>query len=245
MSQSVQKEIEEGTFYELAQTWKAGENYRGWYEDPNCQEHRGYLTKAEQATPGGGTIRRRQVSAFVGAGSISCIPLTRPAWHNRAEENTNYHPPANANQAMWLAPWAAALTSHARSCLVIAQAARWFVDRDGLAHAELVDIDDDGEEELVIKNDQIFAVLAPDSGARLVYLFDLSGEAGRLIIGNPSDDWNLQEELNRYMDCPRNHPGALSDVGYEHNQYQATITESHGDLRFGSTQKRGVGKSAH
>ena len=53
---------------------------------------------------------------------------------------------------------------------------------------------------------------------------------GRLVIGNLSDDWNLQEELNRYMDCPRNHPGALADVGYEHNRYQAIISEARGQV---------------
>ncbi len=222
------REIEEGAFYELAQSWNAGENYRGWFEDPNCQEHRNYLVKAEEDL-----IAAEQYGADKGLLELGWKHLLHcsyeTAWHNRAEENTNYHPPAHFNQSMWLAPWAAALTSHARSCSVIAEAAKWFVDRDGSAHAELIDIDGDGEEELVLKNDQIFAVLTPYSGARLVYLFDLSGEAGKLIIGNPSDDWNLQEELNRYMDCPRNHPGALSDVGYEHNRYQASILESNGD----------------
>ena len=28
---------------------EAGEDYRGWYEDPNCSEHRQYLLEAEQA----------------------------------------------------------------------------------------------------------------------------------------------------------------------------------------------------
>ncbi|HEY6119730.1 MAG TPA: phosphotransferase, partial [Pyrinomonadaceae bacterium] len=42
-------------------------------------------------------------------------------------------------------------------------------------------------------------------------------------------DWNFQEELNRYMDCPRNHPGALADVGYEHNRYDAIISQAQGD----------------
>jgi hypothetical protein len=222
------RNIEEGTFYELAQTWNAGENYRGWYEDPNCREHRNYLVKAEQVL-----LAAEQYGAekcLVGLGWKHLLHSSyETAWHNRADETPNYHPPAHADSSMWLAPWAAALTSHARGCLVIAQAARWFVDRDGLAHAELTDIDDDGEEELVVRNSRIFAVFAPRLGGRLIYLFDLSGEVGRLVIGNPSDDWNLQEELNRYMDCPRNHPGALADVGYEHNRYHPTISVSQGD----------------
>jgi thiamine kinase-like enzyme len=219
--------IEDGTFYELAQLWDAGENYRGWYEDPNCQEHRNYLIKAEQAL-----VEAEQSGAeksLLGLGWKHLLHSSyETAWHNRAEETPGYHPPGHAGHSLWLAPWAAALTSHARGCLVIAQAAKWFADRDGLAHAEMTDIDDDGEEELVLKNDQIFAVFTL-SGGRLVYLFDLSDEGGRLVIGNLSDDWNLQEELNRYMDCPRNHPGALADVGYEHNRYYPTIANSEGD----------------
>jgi tRNA A-37 threonylcarbamoyl transferase component Bud32 len=220
-----EKKIEEGTFYELAQTWKAGENYRGWYEDPNCQEHRAYLIKAEQELIG--AEQRGAEKNLLDLGWKHLLHSSyETAWHNRAEETPNYHPPGHADRSMWLAPWAAALTSHARGCLVIAQAATWFVERDGLAHVELVDIDDDGEDELVLKNDQLFAVFAPRLGGRLIYLFDLSNQVGRLVIGNLSDDWNLQEELNRYMDCPRNHPGALADVGYEHNSYQATISQT-------------------
>jgi len=221
------RDIEEGTFYELAQSWTAGENYRGWHEDPNCQEHWNYLTKAEQEL-----VAAEQYGAERGLLELGWKHLLHSSyetsWHNRAEE-TDYRPPVNPDRPMWLAPWAAALTSHARSCFVIAEAAKWFIDRDGLAHAELVDIDDDGEEELVFKNDQLFAVFSPKAGGRLVYLFDLSDESGRLLIGNLSDDWNLQEELNRYMDCPRNHPGGLADVGYEHNQYEAVSVDTNGD----------------
>jgi thiamine kinase-like enzyme len=223
-----EKKIEQGTFYELAQSWKAGENYQGWYDDPNCQEHRAYLLRAEEEL-----LAAEQYGADKSLLELGWKHLLHSSyetsWHNRAEETPHYHPPEHAGRSMWLAPWAAALTSHARGCLVIAQAARWFVDRDGLAHADLIDIDEDGEQELVIKNDQIFAVFTPRLGGRLIYLFDLSDEAGRLVIGNVSDDWNLQEELNRYMDCPRNHPGALADVGYEHNRYHPVIHAPKGD----------------
>jgi thiamine kinase-like enzyme len=224
-----QREIEQGTFYELAQTWNAGENYRGWYEDPNCQEHRAYLVKAEQELIA--AEQRGAEKSLIELGWKHLLHSSyETSWHNRAEETPHYHPPEHAGRSMWLAPWAAALTSHARGCLVIAAAANWFVERDGFAHAELVDIDDDGEDELVMKNDQVFAVFAPRLGGRLIYLFDLTDEVGRLVIGNLSDDWNLQEELNRYMDCPRNHPGALADVGYEHNRYEVIISEASGKL---------------
>lgn len=41
-----------------------------------------------------------------------------------------------------------------------------------------------------------------------------------MFIGNPSDDWNLLEELNSFMDTPMNHPGALADYGFEHDIYE-------------------------
>src|SRR5439155_6032384 len=112
-----------------------------------------------------------------------------------------------------------------RSCSIAAMAAEWFVGRDGAAHAEIADIDGDGEQELVLKNDQLVAVFAPLRGGRLTFLFDLMGPSGCLVIGNMSDDWNLQEELHRYMDCPRNHPGALADVGHEHDRYAPVVSD--------------------
>jgi starch synthase len=47
-------------------------------------------------------------------------------------------------------------------------------------------------------------------------------------VGNPCDDWNWMEELNKYMEVPANHPGALTDVGYEHAQYDTVIEIAHG-----------------
>lgn len=219
------RKIEPGTFYELAQQWGAGETYHGWYEDPNCQAHRNYLINAEQAV----------LSAEQDGGDKSLLELGwkhllhssyETSWHNRAEEGYHYQ---ENGRSLWLAPWAAALTSHARSCLVIVLAARWHTDRDGQGHIDIADVDGDGENELVLKNDHLFAVLSPRRGGRLNYLFDLSDPSGgRLMVGNISDDWNLQEELNRYMDCPRNHPGALADVGHEHDQYEIVRAETCG-----------------
>jgi hypothetical protein len=60
-----------------------------------------------------------------------------------------------------------------------------------------------------------------------VYLFVRTPRGGVQVVGNPSDDWHLQEELNRFMDCPPNHPGALTEVGFEHDRYQVSaITTS-------------------
>ncbi len=222
------REIERGTFYELAQLWKAGEDYRGWYEDPNCFEHRQYLIKAEQSLLKAG--RRGAESGLLELGWKHLLHCSyETSWHDpctyETSADSSQTKPENERR---LAGWAAALTSHARSCLVIAMAAEWFKQRDGAAHAELADIDEDGEQELVLKNNWLFAVFSPRRGGRLTYLFDLTGCSGRLMIGNISDDWNLQEELNRYMDLPQNHPGALAEVGHEHDRYQGVISEAHG-----------------
>jgi starch synthase len=204
--------IEQGTFYELARRWKAGEDYRGWYDDPNCVQHRRYLQQAEQ----------RLLTAEQRGADTSLLDL---GWQHllRASYETSWHSIDNGNAPGQLAPWAAALTSHARSCRVVALAAEWATVRDRLAHADLVDVDDDGTEELVLKNEWLMAVISPRWGGRITYLFDLTGPEGRLAIGNISDDWNLQEELNRYMEVPRNHPGALADVGHENDLYQPVI----------------------
>jgi len=218
--------VERGTFYELAQAWRAGEDYRGWYEDPNCQEHRQFLATSEQALAE--AERQGGERGLIELGWAHLLHSSyETSWHNRAEETPGPH----HGRDQWLAPWAAALTSHARSCVVIAEAALWFKQRDGRAHAELRDVDGDGEQELVLKNDKLYAVFSPTRGGRLVYLFDLTGSKGRLVVGNISDDWNLQEELNRYMDQPRNHPGAFADVGFEHDRYDvASIEEGEGGV---------------
>jgi hypothetical protein len=49
-----------------------------------------------------------------------------------------------------------------------------------------------------------------------------------MVVGNPCDDWNWMEELNKYMEVPANHPGALTDVGYEHDRYDTVIEIAHG-----------------
>ena len=43
-----------------------------------------------------------------------------------------------------------------------------------------------------------------------------------MVVGNPCDDWNWQEELNKFMRVPANHPGALTDLDFEDDQYEAT-----------------------
>jgi hypothetical protein len=208
--------IEPGTFFELARTWGAGEDYRGWYDDPNCAVHRAYLRNAGQ----------RLAAAQERGADAALLGLGWSHWLHCCYENSWHRQPEPGQiGSRGLEQWAAALTSHARSCEVVAAAAEWMANRDGAAHAESIDLDNDGVPEVVIKNDWLVAVFSPLCGGRLTHLFDLTGRSGgRLVIGNITDDWNLQEELNRYMDQPRNHPGALADVGHEHDAHDVAIT---------------------
>ncbi len=203
--------LEAGAFFELAQDWQAGEDYRGWWESAAWSPYRRYLASAQDA-----------VRAAEREGADSRL-LSLAEKHLLASAyETAWHDPAEGGRAP--APWARAVASHARSSLVIAAAARWAggARRERWPSTKVVDIDDDGEDEVVLRSKRLYAVITPSHGGRLAYLFALNPQGGSLVIGNPTDDWNFQQELNRYMDCPPNHPGALVDVGFEHDRYQVS-----------------------
>ncbi|HKH12339.1 MAG TPA: hypothetical protein VKA73_14450 [Rubrobacter sp.] len=96
------------------------------------------------------------------------------------------------------------------------------------ASLKILDIDGDGHDEFILRNEWLYAVISPSRGARLVYLFVRTSRGGALVVGNPTDDWNFQEDLNRYMDTPSNHPGALADAGHVHDRYRPTLVDVDG-----------------
>jgi hypothetical protein len=207
--------IDVGTFLELANHFAAGEGYEKWFFDPQWDRYREYFSWAE---------KRVEQCSLSGA-DPALIDLAEKhliasswesAWHTPSEG-----PFGNPDCYGQPSPWIQALGSHCRHAAVIGEAAYWARHHDDQAHAKLYDIDADSEEELVLKNDKLFAVISPRWGGRLVALFNLEGPLGNMVIGNPSDDWNWMQELNRYMDVPPNHPGALSDRSFEHDAYQA------------------------
>ena len=201
-----ERSLEPGTLFEVAQQWEAGEDYRGWWHNAAWSPYRERLVLAQKA------LRLAQQEA-------ADRRLLDLAWKHllaSAYETAWYDPDEDGCVA---APWAKAVASHARASLVMVDAARWFARTERSPSAEVTDIDDDGEDEVVLKGEHLYAVLAPEHGGRLIYLFTLTPEGGALVVGNPTDDWNFQEELNRYMDHPPNHPGALADAGFEHDRY--------------------------
>jgi starch synthase len=201
-----ERRLEPGTFFEVAQQWEAGEDYRGWWENAAWAPYKERLVQVQRALH---QAERESVDRR----------LLDLAWKHllaSAYETAWYDPVEDGCVA---APWAKAVASHARASLVMVDAARWFARKERPPSAEVTDIDEDGEDEVILKGEHLYAVIAPEHGGRLIYLFTLTPEGGALVVGNPTDDWNFQEELNRYMDHPPNHPGALADAGFEHDRY--------------------------
>lgn len=209
------RRIDRGTFQELAVDFDAGEAYERWYLAPDWAPYRGFFTGAEARVKD--AARRRGDAALLELAEKQLLVANwETAWHTRASG-----PHGDGQNHGHASPWARALTSHCRLAAVTAEAAVCKTEREGRVLAESRDIDNDGAPEIVLRNDDLFAVISPGCGGRVVSLFSLRGERGAMVVGNPCDDWNWMEELNRYMDVPRNHPGAFADVGMEHAEYTA------------------------
>ena len=118
------------------------------------------------------------------------------------------------------APWAKAVAAHVAEARQLAAAA---LAADAAAAEECAwsgDLDGDGEDEVVLANRALFVVVSPRWGGRITLACDLLQPGGRVLVGNPADDWNWQEEPGRFMEQPRNHPGALADVGHENDRHR-------------------------
>jgi hypothetical protein len=217
------RKIETGTFGELANQFDAGEGYEKWFLAEDWAPYRLCFEWAESrvrelgakgADPGLMELAEKQL----------LVGNWETAWHTPP---TGPHGDASCNGHA--SPWARALTSHSRHAAVTAEAAYWMHHKDGRAHVYRLDIDNDGEEDVVMKNDHLFAVISAAHGGRVVAMFRISGERGAMVVGNPCDDWNWMEDLNKYMDVPRNHPGAFADVGFEHDSYEIDFIQVEGE----------------
>lgn len=216
--------IDVGTFLELANHFAAGEGYEKWFFDPQWEPYRKYYSWAES----------RVEQAALSGGDAALVDLANKhlmasswesAWHTPSEG-----PFGDPDASGAPSPWIRALGSHCRHAAVIAEASYWSTHRGPEAQAVLQDIDNDGEDEVVLKNDRLLCVISPRWGGRVVALFSVEGPHGVMVIGNPSDDWNWMEELNRFMEVPPNHPGALTDRGMEHDAYRVQIARAGSDI---------------
>jgi hypothetical protein len=211
--------IETGTFDELANEFEAGEGYEKWFHSEQWAPYRAHFEWAE----------KRVAECRAAGGDAALIELAdkqllvsnwETAWQTPA---TGAHgDPSDSGKP---SPWARALTSHSRHAAVTAEAALWAARPEGGASAEMRDIDHDNEPDLVLRNSRLFALASPRWGGRIIALFSAGAGRGAMVIGNPCDDWNFLEDLNRFMETPRNHPGALADVGFENDEYSCEIEE--------------------
>jgi hypothetical protein len=207
-----------GTYMELAELFGAGEDYSGWAGSTAWAPYQQMLEKAWE-----------RVFTFSKQQAAPSLILDLAIKHLLASAyETGWHDPGVSWKDAAPAPWARTLASHARAAYVLLKAALWQQDTDsvGLLQLEVQDIDEDGHEEVILRNQDLAVVISPAFGGRILYAFSFKEKVGRMFIGNPTDDWNLLEELNGFMDTPMNHPGALADYGYEHDVYEIESASS-------------------
>ncbi|MDR6550686.1 hypothetical protein [Paenibacillus qinlingensis] len=212
-----------GTYMELAGIFGAGEDYSGWAGSSAWAPYQQMIEKAWES-----------VFTFAKGQAAPCLLIDLAIKHLLASAyETGWHDPGVSWEDASPAPWARALASHARAAYVLLKAAEWQQDTDseGLLKLEVQDIDEDGHEEVILRNQDLAVVISPTYGGRILYAFSFKEQAGRMFIGNPTDDWNLLEELNGFMDTPMNHPGALADYGYEHDVYEIESSTSPEDFQ--------------
>ncbi|HWP35627.1 MAG TPA: hypothetical protein VNM66_08520, partial [Thermodesulfobacteriota bacterium] len=218
------RRLDIGTFVEMSRHFGAGEGYQHWYFDPQWAPYRAWYAWAE------GRVRQlARRGADPDLIELAWKQLLASSWE------TAWHIPpcgVHGNPACGgeVSPWSRAIASHSRLAALIAEAASWAARPDRAARVETRDVDRDGDAELIVRNDRLFAVFAPRWGGRLVYLFCARGGRGALVVGNPCDDWNWMEQLHKYMEVPANHPGALADIGCEHDPYAVRIDAAAGEV---------------
>ncbi|MGH3316112.1 MAG: hypothetical protein ACRDO0_08195 [Nocardioidaceae bacterium] len=203
------------TYYELAHQHGAGEDYQKWALDPRWDPYATRVASVDSTVQA--AVDARPDSTLVQlADRLALIGHHETAWQDRDPTGEGTCP----------APWARATASHIADALPLLLADTWFGGpRTGL-RALLEDIDGDGHDELVLAGHRLFAVLRPRWGARLTTLVRVgSNGQAHLLVGNPVDHWNFQEELGKFMDQPCVHPGALGVVGSEHSSFHVTRLE--------------------
>ena len=218
-----------GTYRELAKEFGAGEDYMGWAASPAWLPYQKIISKSWS--------KLKKLSAYSAQNSpmlqlarkhlLACTYET--AWHDAPNSiHTDVSDSTNTKGDAIIgspAPWACTLASHARAANVLMEAVKWEQDNinEEKLYAFLEDIDGDGHEEIILRNDNVAVVITPRFGGRIIYMFYFNEKKGVLVVGNPSDDWNWLEELNDFMDVPMNHPGAFADGQFEHDSYKVNF----------------------
>lgn len=175
--------LHKGTYQELAVEFGAGEDYRQWYCSKQWEPYRNYFEWARSKVSSG-----ERDGADPGLIALAKDHLLASTWET-AWHTTSSGAHGKPHSVMAPSGWAKSVASHSRDAAVMVAAALQKVQKNGSAIALCQDLDGDGKDEVVLKNDQLFAVFNAGFGGRLLYLFDISGETGYMVIGNPTDDW--------------------------------------------------------
>ncbi|MBP1155869.1 MULTISPECIES: hypothetical protein [unclassified Paenibacillus] len=227
--------VEPGTYRELAVQFGAGEDYMGWAGSAEWMPYQNMMKKAWDRY----MLLSKQSDAAPGLLDLARKHLLASAyetgWHD-APDSVHTNPNQKEGAGSTPALWACALASQSRASHVLMEAAQWGADtkRKSKALVSIEDLDKDGHKEVLMRNEVFAVVITPQFGGRIVYGFQYDEHDGVLVIGNPSDDWNWLEQPNDYMDVPANHPGALADVGFEHDRYEieSMQTNPEGDVEL-------------
>lgn len=211
-----------GSYYELAVRWGAGEDYRGWATDPHWQPHAVALDQVQQDL-GRARVSRSDPRLVAVAERIALIGSYETAWHD----------PVGDDGGRALAGWVQASAAHVQLARPLLAAARWSSMPSCSPAATMCSFDQGDSAQLVIGNESMWCLVSPLRGARICLMAHRGGLDGAgpgidppgaaLIVGNPADDWNLQQDLFRYMDEPAGHPGALTDRTAPHTPWTAAV----------------------
>ncbi len=208
--------VEAGTYYELAHHHGSGEDYGRWADDPRWRPFADRLDRVDAALE----------SAEDDGAAPELTALAERLVMLGRHETAWQDPDADGDGGRAPAPWAKATAAHAADALPVLAAARWAADPAPRGLRVLVtDVDEDGDDEVVLSSDRLFAVLSPRHGGRLSLLVRREHDAGTdaraaVVVGNPADHWNFQTELHQHMQEPPNHPGALAVLGTETHRHE-------------------------
>lgn len=154
---------------------------------------------------------------------------------NKIRETGWYVLMSNLHETGWhdylggpLSGWQRQYSAHIKNASVYAEAARWaggqYANPTGCF---LSDIDDDGQNELILYNDRLFGVFE-SIGGRCTQLFAKGSDYSYSVVGIDNAYWAGTE--GDYNDV--NHVGALSDVG---PNYQSDLYALNVDVASGNT----------
>ncbi|MFH1279446.1 MAG: T9SS type A sorting domain-containing protein [Candidatus Eisenbacteria bacterium] len=229
--------IQNGTYGLLGGKWGYGGGNNSWYIDWAAYDDPQHVWDFHVPTWDYGTIWNNTYNKIMGSPAND---LSETAWYVMM---TNLHETGWHDNGE-ISGWIYRYSNHIKNANVYAEASRWANgDYPAATGAYLSDIDEDGEDEGVIYNENLFAVIEP-IGGRIVYLFAQEAGDEYSVIGNCNVYWaDTEGDYNE-----GNHTGGLSDVSVagldrEHDTYSIDVVAGSGgtvtlDLVHPNVKKR-------